>query len=128
MDVMSQHVSSKLHKICTRGAKGKVLTFAEIERAKVTFILDALSLPPALSNSTFLLVPQDAPFKPSVFGETLEFIMEQQASITDLDIPKIVPFLANMVLELNGLSSEGIFRVPGDADDVTELVRKFLFD
>jgi hypothetical protein len=48
--------------------------------------------------------------------------MEQQASTTDLDIPKIVPFLANMVLELNGLTSEGIFRVPGDADDVTELV------
>ncbi|GAB5593534.1 hypothetical protein Unana1_08434 [Umbelopsis nana] len=97
MDVMSRHVSSKLHKICTRGAKGKVLTFAEIERAK------------------------DAPFKPSVFGETLEFIMEQQESTTDLDIPKIVPFLANMVLDLRGLTSEGIFRVPGDADDVTEL-------
>ncbi|KAG2183668.1 hypothetical protein INT43_006676 [Umbelopsis isabellina] len=97
MDVMSRHVSSKLERICTRGAKGKVLTFAEIERAK------------------------DAPFKPSVFGESLEFIMEQQASTTDMDIPKIVPFLANMVLDLNGLYSEGIFRVPGDADDVTEL-------
>ncbi|CAO3695182.1 unnamed protein product [Umbelopsis ramanniana] len=97
MDVMSQHVSSKLTRICSRGAKGKVLTVAEIERAK------------------------DAPFKPSVFGETLEFIMEQQASTSDLDIPKIVPFLANMVLDLNGLTSEGIFRVPGDADDVTEL-------
>ncbi|KAH8549091.1 Rho GTPase activation protein [Umbelopsis sp. PMI_123] len=97
MDVMSQHVSSKLTKICSRGAKGKVLTVAEIERAK------------------------DAPFKPSVFGETLEFIMEQQASTTDLDIPKIVPFLSNMVLDLRGLTSEGIFRVPGDADDVTEL-------
>lgn len=35
MDVMSQHVSSKLTKICSRGAKGKVLTVAEIERAKV---------------------------------------------------------------------------------------------
>jgi hypothetical protein len=35
MDVMSRHVSSKLEKICTRGAKGKVLTIAEIERAKV---------------------------------------------------------------------------------------------
>jgi hypothetical protein len=57
-----------------------------------------------------------------VFGETLEFIMEQQASTTDLDIPKIVPFLSNMVLDLRGLTSEGIFRVPGDADDVTELV------
>jgi MyTH4 domain len=36
MDVMSQHVSSKLIKICSRGAKGKVLTVAEIERAKVS--------------------------------------------------------------------------------------------
>lgn len=51
--------------------------------------------------------------------------MEQQESTADLDIPKIVPFLANMVLDLRGLTSEGIFRVPGDADDVTELVRIF---
>lgn len=63
-----------------------------------------------------------------MFGETLEFIMEQQASTSDMDIPKIVPFLANMVLDLNGLSSEGIFRVPGDADDVTELVNFFQSD
>lgn len=52
--------------------------------------------------------------------------MEQQASTSDLDIPKIVPFLANMVLDLNGLTSEGIFRVPGDADDVTELVSQWI--
>lgn len=39
-----------------------------------------------------------------------------------LKIPKIVPFLADAVLQLNGKYSEGIFRVPGDAEEVTDLV------
>jgi hypothetical protein len=34
--IMSQHVSTKLKRVCTRGAKGKVLTSAEIMRAKVS--------------------------------------------------------------------------------------------
>lgn len=33
--IMSAHVSNKLKRICMRGAKGKVLTAAEIQRAKV---------------------------------------------------------------------------------------------
>lgn len=35
--------------------------------------------------------------------------------------PKILPFLAEAVLRLNGTATEGIFRVPGDADSITEL-------
>lgn len=35
---MSQHVSNKLKRICKRGAKGKVLTSAEIARAKVILL------------------------------------------------------------------------------------------
>lgn len=35
VDVISQYVSTRLKRICARGAKGKVLTAAEIERAKV---------------------------------------------------------------------------------------------
>lgn len=35
---MSQHVSTKLKRVCIRGAKGKVLTSAEINRAKVRII------------------------------------------------------------------------------------------
>ncbi|KAI8138329.1 hypothetical protein BJV82DRAFT_631889 [Fennellomyces sp. T-0311] len=98
VNVMSQHVSAKLKRICIRGAKGKVLTAAEIERAKI------------------------APFKPSVFGESLEMIVGMsQHNTDDLKIPRIVPFLADGVIRLNGQQSEGIFRVPGDADDVTEL-------
>lgn len=41
-----------------------------------------------------------------------------------LKLPKIVPFLADAVLQLNGKHSEGIFRVPGDAEEVTDLVCK----
>lgn len=33
--IISRHVSTKLKRICIRGAKGKVLTSAEIMRAKV---------------------------------------------------------------------------------------------
>lgn len=40
----------------------------------------------------------------------------------DLQIPKIVPFLAEAVLRMNGQQSEGIFRVPGDAEEITDLV------
>ncbi|KAI8384467.1 uncharacterized protein BYT42DRAFT_562625 [Radiomyces spectabilis] len=96
VNVFSHHVTNKLKRICLRGAKGKVLTAAEIERAK------------------------EAPFKPSVFGESLDLIMRLQSQDA-LKIPRIVPFLADTVHQLNGQHSEGIFRVPGDADAVTEL-------
>ncbi|KAI8344959.1 hypothetical protein BD560DRAFT_411784 [Blakeslea trispora] len=96
--IMSQHVSAKLKRICIRGAKGKVLTSAEINRAR------------------------EAPFKPSVFGESLDFIMElQEKTHPELHIPQIVPFLTKTVRDTNGQMSEGIFRVPGDADAVTDL-------
>ncbi|KAI8139231.1 hypothetical protein BJV82DRAFT_255614 [Fennellomyces sp. T-0311] len=98
VDVMSQYVSTRLERICARGAKGKVLTAAEIERAK------------------------EAPFKPSIFGESLDLVMSLPVhSDNDLKIPKIVPFLADAVLQMNGQQSEGIFRVPGDAEEVTDL-------
>ncbi|KAI9266631.1 hypothetical protein BDA99DRAFT_480334 [Phascolomyces articulosus] len=98
VDVMSQYVSTRLKKICVRGAKGKVLTTGEIERAK------------------------EAPFKPSIFGESLNMIVDLPAHCGDgLKIPKIVPFLADAVLQMKGQQSEGIFRVPGDAEEVTDL-------
>jgi len=36
-------------------------------------------------------------------------------------VPIILPFLANGILALGGTKSEGIFRVPGDGDSVSEL-------
>lgn len=65
---------------------------------------------------------QDAAFYPSVYGESLDRIMDLQSrSYPDLKIPVILPFLADGILALGGLASEGIFRVPGDADSVSEL-------
>jgi hypothetical protein len=86
----------KLQRICSSGAKGKVLTIAEIERA------------------------MDAPYNPSIFGENLQEIMKMQKE-SDGDIPKILPFLTEAILKLGGQKSEGIFRVPGDTEMVTEL-------
>ncbi|RCI05817.1 hypothetical protein CU098_000790, partial [Rhizopus stolonifer] len=96
LNVLSQYVTHKLTCICSRGARGKVLAAAEIERA------------------------MEAPFKPSVFNESLDMIMDIQQD-TVLKIPKIIPFLTNAVHELKGPTTEGIFRIPGDADDVTDL-------
>jgi hypothetical protein len=50
----------------------------------------------------------------------------QKNSNPNLQIPQIVPFLTNTVRETNGQRSEGIFRVPGDADAVTDLVIYFV--
>jgi len=43
----------------------------------------------------------------------------QDEEFPNLQIPRILPFLADAILELNGCKTEGIFRVPGDADQVT---------
>ncbi|KAL1920456.1 uncharacterized protein VTP21DRAFT_833 [Calcarisporiella thermophila] len=96
--IMARHVFNRLQRICIRGPRGKVLTFAEIQNAR------------------------EAPFHPSIFGESLEFIMNLQSqTYPDLKIPRILPFLAQCILDLDGCKSEGIFRVPGDADLVTDL-------
>lgn len=45
----------------------------------------------------------------------------QSRSFPSLKVPVILPFLAEGILSLGGLQSEGIFRVPGDNDSVSEL-------
>lgn len=121
VDVISQYVSTRLKRICARGAKGKVLTAAEIERAKVMNEKNDLTWKSHVNVGVVFL--QEAPFKPSIFGEDLELIISLPSHCDNgLKIPKIVPFLADAVLKMNGLQSEGIFRVPGDAEEVTDLV------
>eukprot|EP00158_Paraphelidium_tribonemae_P003193 Partr_v1_DN25949_c0_g1_i3_m68372 putative Rho GTPase activating protein 39 len=94
----AKHCLIKLERICQKGPRGKVPTIPEIERAK------------------------ESPFFPSVFGESLADIMIiQQEKEPNLKLPRIMTFLADSILKLNGCQTEGIFRVPGDADAVTEL-------
>lgn len=45
----------------------------------------------------------------------------QARSYPSLKVPVILPFLADGILALGGLKAEGIFRVPGDGDAVSEL-------
>jgi hypothetical protein len=45
----------------------------------------------------------------------------QSQSYPEAKVPVILPFLADGILALEGTYSEGIFRVPGDADSVSEL-------
>ncbi|KAI8048413.1 Rho GTPase activation protein [Syncephalis plumigaleata] len=98
IDIMATHCYKKLIRIINTGPKGKAPTFGEIEHAKA------------------------AAFNPTVFGESLDVIMEmQEKDFPNLPIPRILAFLAEGILELNGQQSEGIFRVPGDADFVTNL-------
>jgi hypothetical protein len=45
----------------------------------------------------------------------------QKRSYPSLKVPVILPFLADGILALGGTKSEGIFRIPGDSDSVSEL-------
>ena len=45
----------------------------------------------------------------------------QERNYPDKKVPIILPFLADGILALGGTKSEGIFRVPGDGDLVSEL-------
>ena len=64
-----------------------------------------LPSPPPLTPS------QDAPFNPSMFGTTLEDVMElQSAKFPDHTLPWVIEALTDAVLKLNGPQTEGIFR------------------
>ena len=54
---------------------------------------------------------QRQPFYPSMFGTTLEDVMElQKDRFPDHQLPWVVTILADAVLQLNGPQTEGIFR------------------
>ena len=95
LDITIRHALSSVGKTCKMGPRGRTHTAAELEEALV------------------------APFKTSMFGDTLENIMERQEKISPgVQLPTILVALAEAILKLNGAKSEGIFRVPGDAEAV----------
>ncbi|XP_063816223.1 rho GTPase-activating protein 39-like isoform X1 [Pseudophryne corroboree] len=90
----------KLQKVAiTGGKKGlRKPTLEEIEQAK------------------------DAILTPSLFGSSLEEIMERQKEVyPDRRLPWVQTQLSQQVLALGGERTEGIFRVPGDIDEVNAL-------
>ncbi|KAI0331024.1 hypothetical protein GY45DRAFT_673978 [Cubamyces sp. BRFM 1775] len=98
IDVMAKYCLRRLAYICKKGPRGKPPTVAEIETAS------------------------DAAFNPSIFGETLDTVFRlQERNYPDKKVPIILPFLADGILALGGTKAEGIFRVPGDGDLVSDL-------
>ncbi|CAH1250349.1 ARHGAP39 [Branchiostoma lanceolatum] len=96
----AQHCYKQLDRICKTGArKGlKKPTIDEVAQAKHNI------------------------FHPSMFGNTLDDIMNMQKQrYPERRLPWIQTTLSNEVLKLGGERTEGIFRVPGDIDDVNAL-------
>ncbi|XP_030632868.1 rho GTPase-activating protein 39 isoform X2 [Chanos chanos] len=59
---------------------------------------------------------------PSLFGSSLEEVMERQSELfPDRKLPWVQVQLSQYVLALGGTQTEGIFRVPGDIDEVNAL-------
>ncbi|XP_013863539.1 rho GTPase-activating protein 39 isoform X2 [Austrofundulus limnaeus] len=65
---------------------------------------------------------RSAIFNPSMFGSSLEEVMSlQKERYPDRQLPWVQTRLSEEVLGLNGDQTEGIFRVPGDIDEVNAL-------
>ncbi|KAM4739711.1 rho GTPase-activating protein 39 isoform 2-T3 [Anableps anableps] len=65
---------------------------------------------------------RNAIFSPSMFGSSLEEVMVlQKERYPDRQLPWVQTRLSEEVLGLNGDQTEGIFRVPGDIDEVNAL-------
>ncbi|KAJ1336502.1 hypothetical protein BSLG_007286 [Batrachochytrium salamandrivorans] len=98
LDTIIRHIVGCLARTCRIGPRGRTMTHAEINQVL------------------------EAPFKNSVFGDSLDNIMERQMKLQpSLDLPRILLFLSDAILSLNGCQTEGIFRVPGDAEAVSDL-------
>lgn len=94
------HCQRRLEKICSTSARMglKKPTLEETEHAKRSI------------------------FNPSMFGSHLDdVILMQKEKFPDRKLPWIQTVLSEEVLKLNGAQTEGIFRVPGDVDEVNSL-------
>jgi hypothetical protein len=67
---------------------------------------------------------------PSLFGETLEELMKNQEKdgLPPVSVPRILIFLTDAIIKLNGSRTEGIFRVPGDIDMVNGMFVFYLYN
>lgn len=100
LSLYAQNCAKRLERITKSGAKRGLRkpTVEEVEQARIQI------------------------FYPSMFGNTLEEVMTNQREKFPLHkLPWIQTTLSEMVLKLNGAQTEGIFRVPGDIDEVNNL-------
>ncbi|KAG8200429.1 hypothetical protein JTE90_000512 [Oedothorax gibbosus] len=61
-------------------------------------------------------------FRPSMFGNSLDEVMAlQRKRYPNYSLPWVQTTLSETVLQLNGAQTEGIFRVPGDIDEINAM-------
>jgi len=73
-----------------------------------------------------ILLSRQTIVSPSLFGTSLEEIMNvQKRKCPGLELPWVQKTLSEAVLRLKGARTEGIFRVPGDLDEVNNLKVKY---
>lgn len=100
VEVFAQYCHKKVEKMAQSGAK-KGLKKPNIEE---------------------VMHAKEQPFHPSMFGTTLEEVMEMQKDqFPQYGRPWVVQALVEAVMQLEGATTEGIFRVPGDIDEVNML-------
>ncbi|KAJ1974813.1 hypothetical protein H4R34_004579 [Dimargaris verticillata] len=101
INTMARFALGRVQRVAERGARTKVPSVTEIGWAK------------------------QIPFTRPLFGEALETIMQYTPAVdVDLGIPRVLTYLTDLILQLNGQQSEGIFRVPGDAEQVDQLKQR----
>lgn len=67
-------------------------------------------------------VSRESIYTPPLFGSLLSEVMEvQKGKFPERQLPWILTTLSEAVLRLNGMNMEGIFRIPGDIDEVNRL-------
>ena len=65
-------------------------------------------------------------FRPSMFGGTLmETLNIQKDKFPNRRLPWILTTLTEQILALNGLTTEGIFRIPADFDEVMSVKTRY---
>ncbi|KAI8331666.1 Rho GTPase activation protein [Chlamydoabsidia padenii] len=125
---ISSYLSLKIRRICQKGAHGKVPSQKEIQ-------LDRMAISQQQRQQQLQKTDKKANnqvISTMVFGTSLDIIMENQQHLDDiatttaqqrqrLKIPRIVPFLIRAIRQLDGHSTQGIFRIAGHADLVTSL-------
>jgi hypothetical protein len=96
--ILARHAASRLASICQRGPRGRVPSLDEVEYA------------------------MDAAFAPSVFGQSLDIVMDRQKeAYPDVQVPIALVFLCDGLLALNAHKRAGLFRLTAEPALVTTL-------
>ncbi|XP_015209707.1 rho GTPase-activating protein 39 isoform X2 [Lepisosteus oculatus] len=92
--------------------------YRKLQKAALTGAKKGLQKP----NLEEIKHARNAIFSPSMFGSSLEEVMAlQKDRYPERQLPWVQTRLSEEVLGLNGDQTEGIFRVPGDIDEVNAL-------